>query len=88
MEINRLDEQKIEKVFRDGSLKRANWKDVGTPRAEPSVIRTYLNGILSKVNTRLISGRKFSVVVDPGNGAQCLAAPYLLDMLGCKVIND
>ena len=26
------------------------------------------------------------MVVDPGNGAQSLAAPYLLDMLGCKII--
>jgi phosphomannomutase / phosphoglucomutase len=86
VEINRLDEQKIEKIFRDGSLERADWKNVGTSRAEPSVIKTYLNGILSKVNTRMIAGRKFSVVMDPGNGAQCIAAPYLLDMLGCKII--
>jgi phosphomannomutase / phosphoglucomutase len=77
----------VEKVFRDGSFERADWKEVGTSRPEPSVIRTYLNGIISKVNTRVITGRKFSVVVDPGNGAQCLAAPYLLDMLGCKVIS-
>jgi phosphomannomutase / phosphoglucomutase len=86
VEINRLDEQKIEKIFRDGSLERADWKSVGTSRAEPSVIKTYLNGVLSKVNARMIAGRKFSVVMDPGNGAQCLAAPYLLDMLGCKII--
>ena len=86
VEINRLDEQKVEKVFRDGSFDRADWKEVGTSRAEPSVVRTYLSGILSKVNSRSIAGRKFSVVVDPGNGAQCVAAPYLLDMLGCKVI--
>ena len=86
VEITRLDEQRIEKIFRDGSLGRADWKNVGTSRAEPSVIKTYLNGILSKVNTRLIAGRKFTVVMDPGNGAQCLAAPYLLDMLGCKII--
>ena len=65
VEINRLDEQKVEKIFRDGSLRRADWKDVGTSRAEPSVIRTYLSGILSKADTGLISGRKFSVVVRP-----------------------
>lgn len=86
VEINRLDEQKVEKIFRDGSFRRADWREVGTSRPEPSVVRTYLNGILSKVNTRIISGRKFSVVVDPGNGAQCLAAPTLLDSLGCKVV--
>jgi phosphomannomutase / phosphoglucomutase len=86
VEINRLDEQRIEKVFHDGSMKRANWKDVGTSRGEPSVVNTYLQGILSKVNTKLISGRKFSVVVDPGNGAQSIAAPYMLDNLGCKLV--
>ena len=86
VEIPRLDEQKIEHVYHDRSIHRANWSDVGTARPEPSVIRLYLQGILSKVNTKLISGRKFSIVVDPGNGAQCLAAPYLLDTLGCKVI--
>ncbi len=86
VEINRLDEQRVEKVFRDGSMNRANWKDVGTSRSEPSVVRTYLQGVLSKVNTKLISGRKFSVVMDPGNGTQSLAAPYMLDALGCKLI--
>jgi phosphomannomutase/phosphoglucomutase len=86
VEINRLDEQKVEKVYRDGSFQRADWKDVGTSRVEGSVIRTYLNGVLSKTNQRLVSGRKFSVVVDPGNGTQSLAAPYLLDALGCKVV--
>ena len=86
VEINRLDEQKVEKIYRDGSLQRADWKDVGTSRSETSIIRTYLDGILSKTNQRLISGRKLTVVVDPGNGAQSLAAPYLLEALGCKVV--
>jgi len=86
VEIPRLDEQKIEHVYHDRSIHRANWSEVGVARPEPSVIRLYLQGILSKVNTKLISGRKFSIVVDPGNGAQCLAAPYLLERLGCKVI--
>lgn len=86
VEIPRLDEQKVEKIFHDGSQNRANWKDVGTARDEPSVIRTYLQGVVSKVNTKAISERKFVVVMDPGNGAQCLAAPFLLDSLGCKLI--
>ena len=86
VEIPRLDEQKIEHIYRDRSIRRANWRDVGTARQEPSAIRLYLQAILSKVNVKLVSGRKFSIVVDPGNGAQCLAAPELLDMLGCKVI--
>ena len=86
VEISRLDEQRIEKIFHDGSANKANWKNVGTSRAEPSVIRTYLNGILSKVNAKAIAERRLSVVVDSGDGAQSVAAPYLLEALGCKVI--
>ncbi len=86
VEVSRLDEQRIEKIFHDGSANKANWKDVGTARPEPSVIRTYMNGIMSRVNVKLIQERKLKVVVDPGNGAQSLAAPYLLEALGCKVI--
>lgn len=87
VEIPRLDEQKVEKIFHGGSVKRANWREVGTSRSEPSAIRLYLAGIISKVNARLISGRRFTVVVDPGNGAQSLSAPYLLESLGCKVVS-
>jgi len=86
VEIPRLDEQKIEHVYRTRAIRRADWRTVGVARAEPSAVRLYLQGVLSKVDTKLISGRKFTVVVDPGNGAQCLAAPALLDVLGCKVI--
>ena len=86
VEVSRLDEQKIEKIYHDGSATKANWKDVGTARPEPSVIRAYLNGIISKVNAKLISERRLTVVVDAGNGAQSLAVPYLLEALGCKVI--
>ncbi len=86
VEIPRLDEQKVERIFKDGSEAKASWKDVGTARDEPSVIKTYLQGILSKVNRRLIGDRKFTVVMDPGDGMQSLAAPFLLDSLECKII--
>ncbi len=86
VEISRLDEQRIEKIFQDGSADKADWKDVGTASPQPSVVRTYINGITSRVNVKLIQERKLKVVVDPGNGAQSIAAPQLLDALGCKVI--
>lgn len=85
IEVSRLDEQRIEKIYHDGSANKADWKEVGIPRPEPSVIRTYINGIISKVNSKLIAERRLKIVVDPGNGTQALAAPYLLEALGCKV---
>ena len=86
VEVPRLDEQRIEKIFFDGSQTRADWKTVGVVRSEPSVVRTYLDGIRSKVNTKMIAERKFTVVMDLGNGAQSVAAPYLIESMGCKLI--
>jgi len=86
VEVPRLDEQRIEKVFFDGSQNKADWKSIGVTRQEPSVVRTYINGIASKVNPKLISERKFTVVMDLGNGAQCVAAPYSVESFGCKLI--
>lgn len=86
VEIPRLDEQRIEKIFFDGSSVKADWKGVGVTRQEQSVVGGYIRGVLSKVNTKLISERRFTVVMDLGNGAQCVAAPYIVEKLGCKVI--
>jgi len=86
VEVPRLDEQRIEKIFFDKSQNKADWKTIGVARQEPSVIRTYLKGILSKINTKTIADRKFTVVMDVGNGAQAVAAPYLVESLGCKLI--
>ena len=86
VEVPRLDEQRIEKIYFDHSQNKADWKSIGTVRQEPSVVRNYIKGVLSKVNTRMISERKFTVVMDLGNGAQSVAAPYLVESLGCKLI--
>jgi phosphomannomutase/phosphoglucomutase len=86
VEIPRLDEQRVEKIYFDGSQTKADWKSVGVARSVSSVTKGYIAGILSKVNVKLISDRKFTVVLDLGNGAQSVAAPYLVEALGCKVV--
>jgi phosphomannomutase / phosphoglucomutase len=86
VEVPRLDEQRIEKIYHDKTQTRADWKSVGVARNEDSVVRNYLRGIASKVNKKMIADRKFTVVMDLGNGAQAVAAPYLVESLGCKLI--
>ena len=86
VEVAHLDEQRIEKIFFDGSQTKADWKTIGVARSEPSLVRVYLKGILSKVNARAIADRKLTVVMDLGNGAQSVAAPYLVESLGCKLV--
>jgi phosphomannomutase/phosphoglucomutase len=86
VEIAHLDEQRIEKIYFDKSQTKADWKTIGVSRLEPSVVRNYLKGILSKVNVKAVAERKLSVVMDLGNGAQSVAAPYIVESLGCKLI--
>jgi len=86
VEIPRLDEQMIEKIYLERSQTKADWKSIGVARPEPSVVKSYVKGIRSRVNSKMISDRKYTVVMDLGNGAQCVAAPYLVEALGCKLI--
>lgn len=86
VEIARLDEQMVEKIFFDNKETKADWKTIGVARPEPSIVKNYIRGVLARVDTKAISQRKFTVVMDLGNGAQCVAAPYLVEGLGCKLI--
>ncbi len=86
VEVPRLDEQRIEKIYFDRSQTKADWKTVGVAREDGSVVRTYQKGVLSKVDAKAVADRKFTVVMDLGNGAQSVAAPYIVESLGCKLI--
>jgi phosphomannomutase/phosphoglucomutase len=86
VEIPRLDEQRIEKIYFEKSQTKADWKTIGTSRQEPSVVRAYKKGVLSRVDAKAVADRKFTVVMDIGNGAQAVAAPYIVEALGCKLI--
>ena len=86
VEIARLDEQMVEKVFFENKETKADWKSIGVSRVEPSVAKNYIRGVLSNVDSKTISQRRFTVVMDLGNGAQCVAAPYIVEALGCKLI--
>ena len=86
VEVPRLDEQRIEKIYFEKSQTKADWKTVGEVRSDSSVVRTYQRGILSRVNAKAVSERKLTVVMDLGNGAQSVAAPHIVESLGCKLI--
>jgi phosphomannomutase/phosphoglucomutase len=86
VEIPHLDEQRVEKIYFDKSQVKADWKTIGVARPEQSIVKRYLSGILSNVNAKAIADRKFTVVMDLGNGTQSVAAPYLVEALGCKLI--
>ena len=85
VEISREDELVIEDIyFNKNWMSSSNtW---GTTEPDERVISTYFEGIKSQVNSVLIQEKKFTVVLDVGNGAQAITAPRLCKELGCNVI--
>ena len=87
VEVTREDERTIEKIYYDKKFKKADWKSIGRSIEEPRGIRNYIQGVISKVDAEAIKKRKLTVVMDTGNGAQSIAAPYIGEELGCRVIS-
>lgn len=85
VEISRDDEKLIEDIYFAKKWIK-NSKRLGKGGTEPTVIRTYLDGIKSRVDSSKIKSKKFKVVLDLGNGAQAVSAPNLCKELGCQVL--
>ena len=89
VEISREDELLIEDIY----LKK-NWiknPDCwGNTRKEEKAIQTYLKGIISNIDSKLIESKHFKVVLDLGNGAQIVSTPNFCDIIKCKkfLINE
>ena len=86
VEVSREDEAAVESIYLEKKYNRKDWQFVGKEGRETRVVENYITGIMSQVDVRKISQKKFTVVLDIGNGAQAVAAPYLCERLGCKVI--
>ncbi len=83
VEISREDERVVEDTYTTKRYRRGT--DWGKTSAEPRVLGTYLDGVCRQINTEMIMKRRYTVVLDLGNGAQAIAAPELAGRLGCTV---
>jgi len=83
VEISREDELVIEDIYlqKNWIKNPENW---GTTGKEERAIETYLKGIASQVNSKLIKSKNFKVVLDLGNGAQAVSAPDFCKMMQCE----
>ncbi len=84
VEISREDELVIEDIYLQKSWinNPENW---GTAGKEERTIETYLKGIVSHVDSKLIESKNFKVVLDLGNGAQAVSAPDFCKMIQCEI---
>ncbi len=74
VEISREDELVVEDIYLQKSWIK-NTENWGTTGKEERAIETYLKGIASQVDSKLIESKNFKVVLDLGNGAQIVSAP-------------
>jgi len=83
VEISRGDELIIEDIYmqKRWMTRPQKWGITGT---EDRAIQTYLNGIISHIDSKLIESKHFKVVLDLGNGAQTVSAPDFCNMLQCQ----
>jgi len=83
VEVSREDELIIEDIYIHKSWIK-NPEKWGTTGIEEKAIETYLKGVISHVDSKLIESKHFKVVLDLGNGAQAVSAPELCKILQCE----
>jgi len=85
VEISRNDELIVEDIYLQKSWIKnpENW---GITGKEERTIETYLKGILSHVDSKLIESKNFKVVLDLGNGTQAVSAPDFCKMIQCEAL--
>ncbi|MBA4717807.1 MAG: phosphoglucosamine mutase [Nitrosopumilus sp.] len=85
VEISREDELIIEDIYLQKSWIK-NTDHWGITGKEERAVETYLKGIVSQVDSKLIESKNFKVVLDLGNGAQAVSAPDFCKMLHCETL--
>ena len=85
VEISREDELVIEDIYfkKTWISYSEKW---GITGEETKAIETYLDGIVSHIDSKLIESKSFKVVLDLGNGAQAVTAPNFCTLVNCETI--
>lgn len=84
-ELDAATEEQIEDIYFNKSWSASAWHDVGVVQSV-AAIGSYLEGVAASIDVTAIAEQQFTVVADCGNGAGCVAYPYLLRQLGCRVV--
>jgi len=85
VEISREDELVVEDIYLQKSWIK-NTENWGTTGKEERAIETYLKGIVSQIDSKLIESKNFKVVLDLGNGVQAVSAPDFCKMMQCETL--
>jgi len=85
VEISRDDERAIEDLYFSKSWNPYSER-YGETSEEPDAAPAYLEGAVSQIDSEKIRSRRFTVVLDLGNGAQAVTAPEFCRLLDCNAV--
>ncbi len=80
------EEAAVEALYFGDSLRSADWKSVGHSLPAEDAVSYYVDAVLRQVDTEAIRKASLKVVLDPGGGAGCVAAPRLMKALGVQFL--
>ncbi len=85
-EASKEEEDRIEDAYYSGNFRVAEWNGIGTVTRFNDAAADYIRAIADNVKADAIRERRFTVVLDCSNGASVNTAPYLMELLGVRVI--
>jgi len=80
------EERKLEGIYESKKFTVASWDRLGNEIALETAVDEHIEALLEQCDADLIRSKDFNLVVDPGNGAGCVLAPYLMQKLSKKVV--
>ena len=86
VEIPREDELKVEDIYYSKRFAQIAGTGHDYDSIDHNIVSRYTEAVLALIDVDGIRRRKFTVVMDTGNGAQAVVAPLVAKKLGCKVI--
>jgi phosphomannomutase len=86
MALRENQQAELTDLYHQGVYPRVEADRIATVRNDDTAIDHHLAAVVAAVDAEAIRARRFSVVVDAVNGAASVAAPRLLELLGCRVV--
>jgi len=84
--LNPSQAEELVDIYHQGEFKKVSWRDFTRIQKDKTAIDTHIAKVLKFVDVDRIRQKKFKVAVDCCNGAGAVAAPVLLNALGCEII--
>lgn len=86
MDITEGDQRNIERYYYRGDYRRVYYRDIGQIIFPARSREHYIDGLLKAIDLRIISKRRFKIIVDYTFGGGSLIMPAYVAKLGCDIV--